>query len=263
MAVYTHGQHEAVTNSYSWRSVANSASYLAPHLQPGLAVLDVGCGPGSITRDLAERVAPGVVTALDQSEEALAKARATVGDLSTVVFTVGDVHALDFADDQFDIVHAHQVLQHVADPVAALREMRRVAKPGGIVAARDADYEAMTWFPASPGIADWLALYRAVARANGGQPDAGRQLKAWARAAGFTDIICSASTWTYATAAERRWWSTVWQDRLTVTAFAEQAQRDGYATAGDIDRMLEGWRTWTADDDGWFVIVHGEILCRA
>ena len=86
------------------------------------------------------------------------------------------MHALDFPDDTFDVVHAHQVLQHVGDPVAALREMRRVTRPGGVVAVRDSDYAAFTWFPQLPELDEWLDLYQRVARGNGGEPDAGRRL---------------------------------------------------------------------------------------
>ena len=119
----------------------------------GCRVLDVGCGPGTITADLAARVAPGPVTAVDQFADVLNVAHAETQrrDLSNVTFATADVHRLDFPDDAFDVVHAHQVLQHVADPVRALREMRRVCVPGGIVAARDADYAGFIWFPAASG----------------------------------------------------------------------------------------------------------------
>src|SRR5439155_18436361 len=119
MAVYTHGHHDSVLRSHRWRTAANSAAYLLPHLRPGLAVLDVGCGPGTITADLAALVAPARVTALDSSPDVLAEAARVATDrgLGNVEFGAGDVHALDFPDDTFDVVHAHQVLQHVADPV--------------------------------------------------------------------------------------------------------------------------------------------------
>lgn len=168
MATYTHGQHETVLRSYRQRTVENSAGYLLAQLRPDMTLLDVGCGPGTITAGLAERVAK--VTAIDQSAEVLAQL-----DLPGVQVAVGDAHALDFPDDSFDVVHAHQVLQHVADPVAALREMRRVCRPGGIVAARDVDYATMVWYPEVPALSDWLDLYYRVARHNGGEPDAGRR----------------------------------------------------------------------------------------
>ena len=102
--------------------------------------------------------------------------------------TKGDVYALAYGDGAFDVVHAHQVLQHLADPVAALREMGRVSRPAGIVAVRDADYAAMTWYPDRPELHRWMELYQQVARHNGGEPDAGRRLVSWARAAGFASV---------------------------------------------------------------------------
>ncbi len=86
------------------------------------------------------------------------------------------MYALDLPDASFDIVHAHQVLQHLTDPVAALREMRRVCKPDGVVAARDSDYAAMTWYPEIPALTRWLSLYHDVTRSNGAEADAGRRL---------------------------------------------------------------------------------------
>ena len=132
-----------------------------------MSLLDIGCGPGTITVDLAERVAPGRVTAVELTEDALALARteALRRSQTSIAFTVADVHQMDFPDDTFDVVHAHQVLQHVNDPVRALREMGRVCAPGGLVAARDSDYAAFTWFPALPELDNWLALYQRLARA--------------------------------------------------------------------------------------------------
>ncbi|WP_328967725.1 methyltransferase domain-containing protein [Streptomyces sp. NBC_00239] len=264
-AVYTHGHHESVLRSHRWRTAANSAAYLLGELRPGMALLDIGCGPGTITADLAELVAPGPVTAVDHAEGVLGQARAHAAErgLDTVEFRVADVHALDFPDDSFDVVHAHQVLQHVGDPVRALREMRRVCRPGGIVAARDADYAAMTWYPASPGLERWQRLYDAVARANGGEPDAGRRLRAWAREAGFTDIASSATSWCFASAEERAWWSGLWADRTTDSAYGELAVSGGHATRAGLDGIAAAWRAWGADPDAWFAVLNGEILCRA
>ncbi|MEU8618460.1 class I SAM-dependent methyltransferase [Streptomyces sp. NPDC048623] len=263
-AVYTHGHHESVLRSHSWRTVENSAAYLIPELRSGLDVLDVGCGPGTISADLAARVAPGRVTAVDHAEEVLSKARAAAAErgVDNVEFAVADVHALDFPDDSFDIVHAHQVLQHVGDPVQALREMRRVCRPGGVVAARDSDYDAFTWFPQSPGLERWQALYRRVAAANGGEPDAGRRLRAWAHEAGFTDVTSSAGVWCFASPDERAWWSGLWADRVTQSAYARLAVDGGHATPEELASIAEAWHAWGTEDDGWFMVPHGEILCR-
>lgn len=250
--------------SHRWRTADNSAAYLIGHLRPGDSVLDVGCGPGTITADLAGLVSPGRVTAVDPSREALAEAAgvAAGGGRDNVAFAVADVHALPYPDGTFDIVHAHQVLQHVADPVRALGEMRRVCRPGGIVAARDADYAAMTWYPPVPYLDEWQAVYRRVARAAGGEPDAGRRLLSWARRAGFREVTATASTWCYATPEDRAWWGGTWAERVRASAFATHAVSGGHATEAGLRRMSEAWEAWAASEDGWFAVLHGEILCR-
>ena len=147
----------------------------------------------------------GHVTAIDAVPDIVAKAAADV-PRDNLTFTTGDVYALDYPDATFDVVHAHQVLQHLTDPVAALREMRRVAKPGGLIAARDGDYGAMVWYPDLPVLTQW------------------RELKSF---------------------------------------FATQALDGGHATREDLERIADGWLEWAAEEDGWFTILNGEILCRA
>ena len=185
---YTHGHHESVLRSHRWRTAENSAGYLLPLLQPGMRVLDIGCGPGTITMGLAELVgAGGRVTALERTEEALDLARdeAARRGGANVDFVVGNVTALDLPDGSFDVVHTHQVLQHVDDPVQALREMHRVCRAGGIVAARESDFGAFTWFPEVRELDRWLDVYRRVTRSNHGEPDAGRRLLPGRRRPGF------------------------------------------------------------------------------
>ncbi|QEV21261.1 class I SAM-dependent methyltransferase [Streptomyces alboniger] len=263
-AVYTHGHHESVLRSHTWRTAANSAAYLVGSLKPHMKVLDIGCGPGTITADLAALVPQGRVTGVDHAPDILGTARATAAErgLDNVDFAVADVHDLDFPDDTFCVVHAHQVLQHVGDPVRALSEMRRVCKPGGIIAARDADYAAMTWYPKAPALDDWLDLYRRVARANGGEPDAGRRLKSWAMEAGLTDVTASAGTWCYSSDEERAWWSGLWADRTVASSYAERAVSGGHADVEQLRAVAAAWREWGGAQDGWFVVLHGEILCR-
>jgi SAM-dependent methyltransferase len=264
MATYTHGHHESVLRSHRWRTAENSAAHLLPHLSSGATVLDIGCGPGTITADLATLVTPARVTALEVTEAALALARAEITrrGLTNVEFVVGDVHALAFPDESFDVVHAHQVLQHVGDPVTALREMRRVTRPGGVIAVRDSDYAAFAWYPRLPELDEWLALYQRVARGNGGEPDAGRHLLAWAHAAGLTEVTASSSTWCFATPADRAWWGSMWADRIRESAMAGTALRTGSATEDDLRRISDGWRAWAAHPDGWMSLLHGELIVR-
>ena len=263
--VYTHGHHEAVLASHRARSAANSAAYLLPHLRPGQRLLDVGCGPGTITADLAAEVSPGVVVALDREPAVVDEAVALAAErgATNVEGRPGDVYQLPFDDGSFDVVHAHQVLQHVSDPVRALVEMGRVAGPDGLVAARDADYAAMTWYPADPRLDAWNEIYHDVARSNQCEPDAGRRLLAWARAAGFATIEPSASVWCFADQATRTWWGSTWAQRMTDSAVARQAIERGIASPGDLENVAAGFLAWADEPNGWFTVLHGEILARA
>lgn len=259
---YTHGHAEPVLRSHAWRTAANSAAYLLPHLESSHHLLDIGAGPGTISVDLAQHVAQMTVTEISDEALALSRRAAEDAECTTMAFAVEDVLALSFEDDTFDVVHAHQVLQHVSDPVQALREMARVTKPGGLVAARDADYGMFTWWPAEPGIERWRDLYSIAARHNGGEPDAGRRLRSWALDAGLADVESSSSTWTYSTPDERIWWADLWAERTTSTALGAQLLRDRLSSNRELADIADAWRTWAAEDDGWFCVPSGEILWR-
>jgi SAM-dependent methyltransferase len=261
---YTHGHHESVLRSHEWRTAENSAAYLLPALAPGQDLLDVGCGPGTITLDLAARVAPGHVLGIDRSDDVIAQARerSATSRLDNVEFATGDVYALDLDDASFDVAHAHQVLQHLVDPVAALRELHRVLRPDGVLAVRDSDYAAFAWAPASAGIDRWNALYHELTVRNRAEADAGRHLLAWVRAAGFRAAVASSATWTFADPERRAWWGSLWADRVEHSAFATQAIEYGLSDAKELAGIAAAWRAWADEPDGFFAVLHGEVLAR-
>lgn len=261
---YTHGHHESVLRSHTWRTAENSAAYLLPSLQPGLSVLDVGCGPGTITTDLALLVAPGEVVGIDASPDVVTQAaRSAEGaGLSNLRFEVGDLFALDYPDASFDVVHLHQVLQHLGDPVAALVALRRVLAVGGVLAARDSDYSAFTWAPADPALDRWLELYLAVTERNGHDACIGPRLMGHALEAGFGSVEVSSSTWTYGDPESREWWGGLWADRVRYSRFGEQAVAYGFSDTGELESIAAAWLRWASAPDAVFVIPHVEILAR-
>ena len=262
---YTHGYGAAVLGSHRARTAQNSAAHLLPHLRPGQRLLDVGSGAGTITADLARIVGPADVVALEVGEEPAALTRAELArqGLEEVRVLVGDAQAMPLGDASFDVVHAHQVLQHLPDPVRAFAEMRRVTRPGGLVAVRDSDYEGFRWWPEVPGLDRWLELYLRATRANSGTPDAGRRLLAWAREAGFRDVTSSSSTWLHATPESRAAWAESWSGRITSAPLADQLEREGWADETERAQIAEAFHTWAQDPGGWFSLLHGEILARA
>jgi len=259
---YTHGHHASVVAHHATRTVDNSAAFLLPHLAAGTRVLDVGCGPGSVTRGLASLVEPGSVIGVDVAPDVIdiAKRDARAARVENVEFRVGDVYTLPLDDAEFDVVYAHQVLQHLTDPVAALTEMRRVVCATGVVAVRDADYGAFVWAPEHPALTRWLEIYHRVTEHNGAHADAGRHLVRWFSEAGFDRFVVSTSNWHYADPAGRRWWGEGWAVRALESSFADQAVEYGYCTRGDLKEISEAFLWWSVQNDAFFLIPHVEVI---
>ncbi|MEM8606051.1 MAG: methyltransferase domain-containing protein [Myxococcota bacterium] len=264
MDTYTHGHHRSVVAHHGSRSAEDSAAFLLPHLKPGMRLLDIGCGPGSITVDLARRVAPGRVVGLDVVDTILQTANDNVerAGLTNVEIRHGSVYGLDVEDDTFDVAYAHQVLQHLTDPVAALVEMARVVRPGGLVAVRDVDYGTFAWHPPHPMLARWLELYHEVTSHNDAEADAGRYLLSWCLEAGLDDLTLSTSSWSYGDQPGRDFWGNGWVARSTESAFARQAIEYGLSNERELREISEAWAWWRDRPDGYLAMLHTEALVR-
>lgn len=261
---YTHGHQKAVIRAHQQRTIQNSAAYLKPYLAPGMHLLDIGAGPGSITAEFARLTGNVTATEIGEEELDLCKKRFLNEGLTaeqgiSADFSVENVHHLSFADNIFDIAHAHQVIQHVSNPVQALSEMARVVKPGGYVAIRDADYESFFWFPESPKISRWRELYLQVARNNGGEPSAGRRLLSYAHQAGLSRAFYVTSTWTYSR-DEAQQLAQSWAERLEQTVLGQQIVEAGLASFQELQEVTQGWVEWGAQADSVFVMPHGELI---
>lgn len=261
---YSHGHHESVLRSHQWRTAENSAGFLLGYLTPGQDLLDVGCGPGTITLDLAQRAAPGRTVGIDLSPDVIATARQNQNSSveTNVVFDVGSAYDLKFADSRFDVVYAHQVLQHLHNPVAALEEMRRVLRVGGLLAVRDSDYGAFTWAPEDPRLDRWMQIYQQLTKKNNANANAGRVLPTWIRQAGFESMDVSSSTWTFQRPDERLWWGQLWADRVRMSEFAHQSLEYELTTQQELTDIAEAFLTWAANDDGLFIVVHVDVIAR-
>lgn len=274
-AIYSHGHHASVISTHARRTAANSAQFLLPHLQPHFKILDLGCGPGTITADLAALVPQGSVTGIDAVETILEQARSLASSrgLTNLTYQTGDANNLAFGDGEFDVVFCHQLLQHVKYPVGVLREMKRVCKQGGILAAREADYASFVWHPRPPELDRWGQLYQQVARANGGEPNAGRFMPQWIRQAGWKseDITVSWNSWCF-TGEEARTWAESWEGRSLHSDFANGVVQKGIATQEELEEISKAWKRWSLGsvgeggyegcEDRIFVIGNGEVICR-
>ncbi len=260
---YTHGHHPSVVGQHARRTAEADANYLLPHLRAGQRLLDVGCGPGTITLGLARAVAPGEALGVDSVAAVIEEARGLEGAPSNVRFEVADGYALGFEGGSFDVVHAHQVLQHLARPVDALREWRRVLRPGGLVGVRDADYGTMAPSPQSPALVRFYELYHEVAARNGADADAGRRLAAWVREAGFVDLEVGAEVKVFAERADIENWGYSWAERTAHSSLATQAVAYGLATPGEIEELAAAWRAWADAPDAFFMYTNVHVIGRA
>ncbi|KAI0695722.1 S-adenosyl-L-methionine-dependent methyltransferase [Cytidiella melzeri] len=262
----SHGHSKTVLEMHSWRTAENSAPYLLPYLEPHMQILDVGCGPGSITIDFASRVPQGHATGVDYALGPVEAARtlALLSNVPNVSFQTGDIYSLPFPAGTFDVTHTHQVLQHVAEPVKALREMRRVTKPGGIVACRETDIQTYIFYPEAKGLSLWVSLIGQIGRMNGCEPQAGRSLGAWARQAGFdtAGVTCGAGSWCFSTPAQRAYWGGSIVSRFEDSNLSATAVSAGLATKEEIEDSMQAMKEWITHEDGYFALLHGEMIAR-
>jgi ubiquinone/menaquinone biosynthesis C-methylase UbiE len=158
-------------------------------LKPGMSCLDVGSGPGSVMRLMADRVGPqGRVTGLEidgkLAAQALAELRAQGGAQFNLI--EADVLALDTVSGApFDLTFCRLFLMHMQDPVAALEKMSSWTRPGGVLVAQEFDFGAIAVEPLCPAMAEFNRLFEGVFRGHGRNLRAGRQLPAQFEAAGL------------------------------------------------------------------------------
>lgn len=171
----------------SARTLESHAGFLFPLLDRGLEVLDAGCGPGTITQGIAQAVMPGRVIGLDRDPIQIARAsRLAEGlEMMNARFVAGGVYDLPFERDSFDLVFAHALFEHLSDPTSALAELRRVMRPGALIALCSLDWDDFRMLEPTPEAEAAIASYRALQERNGGDTSAGGRLPEWLHEAGF------------------------------------------------------------------------------
>ncbi|KAF2650431.1 methylase [Lophiostoma macrostomum CBS 122681] len=266
------GQAQAQAIHHELRNAENSAAFVLPKLQsmkesnPGLKLLDVGAGSGTITASFAKLLPDGHVTGLDLKAEILPRARtvAEIAGVKNVNFLQGDCKKLPFEDGTFDVVFCHQMLTHMPAPEDALREMLRVTKPGGIVAAREGDFKTEAVYPESPALLKFHKTVATMMGAAGGTETAGRQLLPWALKAGAerTNITLTFGTWLYVTQHEKDTWAGGLITTLKTGVLREKGVKAGLITEEECADMITAWESWAAGESSSISMMHGEIMIQ-
>lgn len=242
-----------VQDSYTGRDIEVEAGFILPHLKPGMSLLDCGCGPGAITFGLADAVAPGRVVGADIEPAMIEQAARLAAEegVQNVEFRVGDIYDLPFEDGEFDVVFSHSVTEHLSDPVRALRELHRVAKPGGLAGLVKTDWTFPFIVPESEGFSKFFELFEGGFNRIGGSLKRGRYLGAYMREAGFDVIevrnqVSNSFGETTVPTAER---FITWMDNIPL--FRESVEL-GITSESELDAVRAGMREWAAHPDAYF-----------
>ena len=259
---YTMGYSEEFRQLLNRRSIHTHAGYLLPHLRPGLRVLDFGCGPGTISVGLAKAVEPGEFHGIDMEESQieLARAAATAGGHTNATFHVGSATELPFEDNYFDVAHCHAVLMHIPDTTATLAEVKRVLKPGGIIASREAIIASSFLEPALGGLEDGWATFTRLLAANGAHPQMGKELKNSLHTAGFSDIRVSASFDFFGTSDDVAFLHTFISGWFFLPDVITAATTYGLATHEQFDQWRTGLEEWKGHAGAFGAVAFGEGL---
>ena len=244
---YTMGYSDEFLQLLDRRNVETNAAHLLAHLEPGMRVLDLGCGPGTISLGLAKAVDPGEVHGIDMEESQIeiARAAATAGGHRNASFRTGDATRLPYEDGSFDAAHCHAVLMHVPDTNAVLAEVKRVLKPGGLISAREMIGSSSFSEPAFEALADAWVTFSKLLEANGSHPEMGKELPRRFLEAGFSVIHGSASFEYFGTPEDVAFYHGFSVSWFFAPNVVQAAIKHGLATQEKFDnwrRLLDQWK---------------------
>lgn len=211
-------------------------------LERGWRCLDVGCGGGQVTADLARLVGPtGWALGIDADEEivGLAWQQARDEGIENVAFRVG--RAEELAETGFHLAYTRLLLDVVADPAAVLRVMGRAVLPGGVVAAEEPEVSSCFCHPPNAAFRRWIGWFSETMRRRGGDPEIGPRLPALFRAAGLEDIGLQLVHLAWLRGPEK------WLPWMTMAAVREAVLAEGVTTASEFDAAREELRVLTED----------------
>jgi ubiquinone/menaquinone biosynthesis C-methylase UbiE len=257
-----HGVTPGLRQDYETRTAERQAAFVLPYLRLGMCLLDVGCGPGTITLGLARAVAPGHVIGIDHDEVHVQQARGLAKEqgVANVTFEVGDVRSLPWAEAHFDAAFENDVLTHLPEEAGQVStEVYRVLKPDGLFAARDVDAEAVVWGNRNDDVRELDRLMMAWQQSRGSDITLGRRLPAILRQAGFVRTVKSVSADTKGDPGAVRSHAQI-TTFLLDGPFGRDIVAHGWGDQAMVERLKDSIRAWAEHPDAFFANVHIEVV---
>jgi SAM-dependent methyltransferase len=238
---FLHGREPRA--AHARRTAAANAAFFLPYLKPGMRLLDIGCGPGSITLGLAEAVAPGEAVGVDANPRSIefACANTTAPNLR---FELADLYRLPFEPESFDAVFMHAVLQHVPDPERAVRMASGLLRPGGVIGLADADWGGSIIAPETRPLRRAFRLMEAIRRYSGGDIYVGRKLGTLLAKAGLESVTCTVGAGCDGTPAATRMVGGFNAAYYGSPEMRRYLPALGLASEAEIEEAAAAWQTW-------------------
>ncbi|MDA0768856.1 MAG: methyltransferase domain-containing protein [Chloroflexi bacterium] len=251
------------TEYHAGRTAEANAAFFLPYLKPGMSLLDCGCGPGSITVGLAERVAPGQVIGIDVGESSIALAQrlAVERGVTNVRFEVASAYELPFPENTFDAVFSHNMPEHLQDPLKAFEEMQRVLKPGGVIGVRDVDASGLLAFgPVEKRFRSALNIFLEDWLKVSGTPYMGRRLRVLLRDAGFKRLFAQGSYDKNPTEESLTSMMDIFATACEEPAFIDRVIESGLADERKMNELALAIREFGRHPDSFFANAHCEAV---
>lgn len=253
-----------VQDGYTLRQAESVAKFFLPYLKSGMTLLDCGCGPGTITLDLADLVAPGQVVGIDIEPGMIeqGKVLAEERNVDNIEFRVADILKLPFTDDSFDVVFTSAVLEHLSDPSQALEELCRVVKSSGLVGVISTDWGDPLISPTDESVSRFFELFERGFNRYGGSLNRGRHVRGLMREVGLEVFEFAAH---YANTADPGAVAGLtegfigWIENLPLF---QEAIELGWVDKQELAEIIDGMRKWAQHPDAFIGIGRTEALAR-
>jgi SAM-dependent methyltransferase len=227
-----------------------------------MRLIEGGCGAGSMALELAGIVHPGEVVGVDMDDRQVAAARTAAAEqrLTNLRFETADVLSLPFDDDSFDAAFLSSVCEHLQDPLAALRELGRVVKPGGVVGVRDHEPSGMLVAPYDPLFGEMLDLVLRYRTHAGTDFRIARKLRGLLHAAGLQRVTATGTAEVHGTLEGTRQFGEAMLVRLSTAPWVSGSMALGWIDEQRVGQIKEAWRAWSEHRDAFVLLPECEAV---